>query len=98
MGEIAARDADVAIVTDDNPRTENPAAIREQVMAGAPDAHDIGDRREAIAVAISLAAAEDIVLIAGKGHELGQIIGGQPIDLGRTVVSLRSRWDEGGPQ
>lgn len=75
MGKIAARDADVAIVTDDNPRTENPASIRQQVIAGAPDAHDIGDRREAIAAAIRQAAADDIVLIAGKGHELGQIIG-----------------------
>ncbi|MBP6378863.1 MAG: UDP-N-acetylmuramoyl-L-alanyl-D-glutamate--2,6-diaminopimelate ligase [Sphingorhabdus sp.] len=75
MGEIAARDADISIVTDDNPRTEEPATIREQVIAGAPSALNIGDRREAIAKAISLAAAEDIVMIAGKGHELGQTIG-----------------------
>lgn len=75
MGEIAARDADISIVTDDNPRTEDPATIREQVIAGAPSVLNIGDRREAIAKAISLAAAEDIVMIAGKGHELGQTIG-----------------------
>ncbi|RDV06524.1 UDP-N-acetylmuramoyl-L-alanyl-D-glutamate--2,6-diaminopimelate ligase [Sphingorhabdus pulchriflava] len=75
MGEIAARDADVVIVTDDNPRTEDPASIRQQVIAGASGAHDIGDRRLAIAAAIRQAEAEDIVMIAGKGHELGQIIG-----------------------
>jgi UDP-N-acetylmuramoyl-L-alanyl-D-glutamate--2,6-diaminopimelate ligase len=75
MGEIAARDADVVIVTDDNPRTEDPASIRRQVIAGASGAQDIGDRRAAIAAAIREAEAEDIVMIAGKGHELGQIIG-----------------------
>ena len=75
MGEIATRDADVVIVTDDNPRTEDPAEIRRQVLSGAPAALNIGDRREAIAEAIRLAAAEDIVMIAGKGHEVGQIIG-----------------------
>ena len=75
MGEIAARDADVVIVTDDNPRTEDPASIRRQVIAGASGAQDIGDRRVAIAAAIREAEAEDIVMIAGKGHELGQIIG-----------------------
>jgi UDP-N-acetylmuramoyl-L-alanyl-D-glutamate--2,6-diaminopimelate ligase len=75
MGEIATRDADVVIVTDDNPRTEDPAAIRRQILAGATGALDIGDRREAIAEAIRQAAADDIVMIAGKGHEVGQIIG-----------------------
>lgn len=75
MGEIAARDADLIIVTDDNPRTEDPSTIRRQVIAGVPSALDIGDRREAIAEAIRQAAAEDIVMIAGKGHEVGQIIG-----------------------
>lgn len=75
MGEIATRDTDVVIVTDDNPRTEDPAEIRRQVLSGAPAALNIGDRREAIAEAIRQAAAEDIVMIAGKGHEVGQIIG-----------------------
>jgi len=75
MGEIAQREADLVIVTDDNPRTEDAAMIRRQVIAGAPAAIDIGDRRAAIAEAIRQAAAEDIVLIAGKGHEVGQIIG-----------------------
>lgn len=75
MGLAAARDADVVIVTDDNPRGEDPAAIRRSVLAGAPDAQEIGDRRTAIAAAVAMAGAEDIVLIAGKGHEQGQIVG-----------------------
>ncbi len=75
MGQVASRDADMVIVTDDNPRSEDAAAIRKAVLAGCPGARDIGDRREAIAEAIRLAAAQDIVLIAGKGHETGQIIG-----------------------
>jgi UDP-N-acetylmuramoyl-L-alanyl-D-glutamate--2,6-diaminopimelate ligase len=77
MGAVAARDADVAIVTDDNPRSEDPAAIRAAIIAGAPagDLRDIGDRRAAIAAAIGEAGPRDIVLIAGKGHEQGQIIG-----------------------
>lgn len=75
MGEIATRHADRVIVTDDNPRTEDPAAIRADVMEGAPGAVEIGDRREAIAAAIADAGPQDIVLIAGKGHEQGQIVG-----------------------
>lgn len=74
MGQEAARGADVAIVTDDNPRSENPAAIRREILKGAPDAIEIGGRREAIAAAIAMAEPEDIVLIAGKGHEQGQIV------------------------
>jgi UDP-N-acetylmuramoyl-L-alanyl-D-glutamate--2,6-diaminopimelate ligase len=76
MGAVAARAADVAIVTDDNPRSEDPASIRAAIMAGAgANARDIGDRRAAIAAAIGEAGAQDIVLIAGKGHEQGQIFG-----------------------
>ena len=76
MGEAAARHADIVIVTDDNPRGEDPSAIRREVMAGAGSAaRDIGERREAIQAAISEAGASDIVLIAGKGHEQGQIVG-----------------------
>jgi UDP-N-acetylmuramoyl-L-alanyl-D-glutamate--2,6-diaminopimelate ligase len=75
MGEVSARLSDRTIVTDDNPRSEDPAAIRRDVMAGAPGAAEIGGRREAIAAAIAEAQAGDIVLIAGKGHEQGQIIG-----------------------
>ncbi len=76
MGEAAARHADLLIVTDDNPRGEDPAAIRAAVMEGAGEkAREIGDRREAIAAAIAEATRDDIVLVAGKGHEQGQIVG-----------------------
>ncbi|OYY72910.1 Mur ligase family protein [Sphingomonas sp. 28-63-12] len=75
MGEMAARLADYVIVTDDNPRSEDPAAIRDQVMAGAPGAINIAGRREAIAAAITAAGEGDIVLLTGKGHEQGQIVG-----------------------
>ena len=75
MGEAAARTADLVIVTDDNPRTEDAAAIRAQVLKGAPQAREIGDRRAAIAAAVAEAGPGDIVLIAGKGHEQGQIVG-----------------------
>lgn len=75
MGRVAAERADVVIVTDDNPRGEDPAVIRRQVLEGALGAREIGDRRAAIAAAVALAQAGDIVLVAGKGHEQGQIIG-----------------------
>jgi UDP-N-acetylmuramoyl-L-alanyl-D-glutamate--2,6-diaminopimelate ligase len=75
MGGIAARGADVVIVTDDNPRSENPAAIRAAILAAAPHAIEIGDRGLAIRTAIAMLAAGDALLIAGKGHETGQIVG-----------------------
>lgn len=76
MGEVAVRAADIAIVTDDNPRSEDPASIRAAILAGANGkAREIGGRRAAIAAAIGEAGARDIVLIAGKGHEQGQIFG-----------------------
>jgi UDP-N-acetylmuramoyl-L-alanyl-D-glutamate--2,6-diaminopimelate ligase len=75
MGAVAAEKADRVIVTDDNPRSENPAAIRAAIMAAAPGAVEIGDRREAIRAAIAALHAGDVLLIAGKGHETGQIIG-----------------------
>ena len=77
MGAVAARMADVVIVTDDNPRGEDPAAIRRDVLAGAPGAREIGGRRDAIAAAIAEAGPDDIILLAGKGHEQGQIVGDQ---------------------
>ncbi len=95
MGEIAARLADVLVVTDDNPRSEDPAAIREAVRRGAevvPESeraavHEVGDRRAAIRLAVSLARAGDTVVIAGKGHETGQEVAGtvHPFD-DRTVL------------
>lgn len=75
MGQVAATQADLAIVTDDNPRHEEPGTIRAQVLSGAPGACEIGDRREAIGYALREAGPADIVLIAGKGHEQGQIVG-----------------------
>jgi UDP-N-acetylmuramoyl-L-alanyl-D-glutamate--2,6-diaminopimelate ligase len=75
MGEIATRLADVVIVTDDNPRSENPAAIRAQILAAAPGALDIGDRAAAIRAGVDRLGPGDALMIAGKGHEVGQIIG-----------------------
>jgi len=76
MGKVASEGADFAIVTDDNPRGEDAATIRAQILAGAGSGtQEIGDRREAIGAAVAAAGAGDIVLVAGKGHEQGQIIG-----------------------
>ena len=84
MGEIAARLADVLVVTDDNPRTEDPADIRAAMLAGAAtvpageraEVHEEGDRRAAIRLAVRLAGAGDTVVLAGKGHETGQEVHG----------------------
>jgi UDP-N-acetylmuramoyl-tripeptide--D-alanyl-D-alanine ligase len=75
MGGIASRLADVAIVTDDNPRSENPATIRSEILAGAPGAVEIGDRAAAIRHAVDMLGQGDTLIVAGKGHELGQKIG-----------------------
>ncbi len=75
MGAIAAELADIAIVTDDNPRTEVPAAIRAEVRAGAPGLREIGDRHEAIAAAAAMLRQGDVLVVAGKGHEQIQIVG-----------------------
>lgn len=77
MGAAAKALADRVIVTDDNPRSEDPSAIRQAVLRGAIGAQDIGDRAQAIKTAILSAEKADIVVIAGKGHETGQIIGGE---------------------
>ncbi len=75
MGQIAAELADRVFVTDDNPRSEEPALIRRQVLATCPEGIEIGDRSEAIAAAVTELAAGDVLLVAGKGHESGQIVG-----------------------
>lgn len=75
MGKIAKEAADVVIVTDDNPRSEDPALIRRDIIAGSAGLQEIGDRREAIRAAISMMGEGDVVVVAGKGHETGQIIG-----------------------
>jgi UDP-N-acetylmuramoyl-L-alanyl-D-glutamate--2,6-diaminopimelate ligase len=75
MGEIATRIADVTIVTDDNPRTEDAAAIRAAILAAAPGAQEIADRADAIRAGVAMLQAGDVLVVAGKGHETGQIVG-----------------------
>jgi UDP-N-acetylmuramoyl-L-alanyl-D-glutamate--2,6-diaminopimelate ligase len=79
MGAIAAANADRVIVTDDNPRSEDPAKIRAAILAAAPGASEIGDRAEAIRQGIAGLAKGDVLLIAGKGHETGQILGDRTV-------------------
>ena len=75
MGAIAARLADVVIVTDDNPRSEQPGEIRSEIMIAAPGATEIGDRAQAIGQAVGMLKAGDTLIVAGKGHEQGQTVG-----------------------
>jgi UDP-N-acetylmuramoyl-L-alanyl-D-glutamate--2,6-diaminopimelate ligase len=75
MGRVAVEKADLAIVTDDNPRSEQPAEIRRQILAAAPGALEIGDRASAIAEAVAKLGRGDVLLVAGKGHETGQTVG-----------------------
>jgi UDP-N-acetylmuramoyl-L-alanyl-D-glutamate--2,6-diaminopimelate ligase len=86
MGAAATRLADVAIVTDDNPRREKPASIRAAIMQAAPGAIEIGERRAAIAAGLNLLRAGDVLVVAGKGHEQGQIIGGEIIPFDDAAV------------
>jgi UDP-N-acetylmuramoyl-L-alanyl-D-glutamate--2,6-diaminopimelate ligase len=87
MGEAATRLSDVVIVTDDNPRSEDPAKIRADIMAGAPGAIEVAGRKEAIARALEMAASGDIVLLAGKGHETGQIVGNKVLPFDDALVA-----------
>lgn len=87
MGRAAAEYADRVIVTDDNPRTEDPAAIRKQVLKGCAEAVEIGDRGEAIAYAVSELTEGDVLLIAGKGHEKGQQVGDQLLPFDDAAVA-----------
>ncbi|MVT55011.1 UDP-N-acetylmuramoyl-L-alanyl-D-glutamate--2,6-diaminopimelate ligase [Bradyrhizobium yuanmingense] len=94
MGEIAAENADAVIVTDDNPRSEKPEAIRAAILAAAKGAREIGDRAEAIRAAIEDLQEGDALLIAGKGHETGQIVGGEVLpfsDHEAVAAALASR-------
>ena len=81
MGETAARRADAVVLTSDNPRTEDPEAILDGVAAGAPGATRIADRRDAIRHAAAEARSGDVIVVAGKGHETYQIVGGQRLDF-----------------
>ena len=87
MGAAAAAHADRVIVTDDNPRSEAPAAIRAAVLAGCPGAVEIGDRAAAILAGMNALGPGDVLVVAGKGHEQGQQIGGEtlPFDDVATV-------------
>jgi UDP-N-acetylmuramoyl-L-alanyl-D-glutamate--2,6-diaminopimelate ligase len=92
MGEIAARLADSVIVTDDNPRSEDPASIRAAILSAAPGAIEVADRADAIAAGIHELQAGDILVVAGKGHEQGQIVGDtvRPFDdaaVARAIVA-----------
>ena len=87
MGEIAARLADRVVVTDDNPRREEPATIRRAILAACPGAVEIGDRAQAIRTAIDGLDAGDGVLIAGKGHEREQIVGERAIGFDDAAVA-----------
>ncbi len=91
MGQAAAENADVVFVTDDNPRSEDPASIRAAVLLGAPEATEVGDRAEAILRGIDALQPGDALLIAGKGHETGQIVGDQVLpfdDVEQASISV----------
>ncbi len=91
MGQAAAENADLVFITDDNPRSEDPAAIRAAVMLGAPEATEVGDRAEAILRGIDALQPGDALLIAGKGHETGQIVGDQVLpfdDVEQASISV----------
>ena len=90
MGQEVARLADVSIVTDDNPRREDPAAIRADILRACPDAIEIGDREQAIAAGLAALRSGDVLVVAGKGHEQGQIMGATvaPFDDAATIRRL----------
>ena len=97
MGQAIKQLSDLAIITDDNPRFEDPGVVRTQILAACPDGIDIGNRRDAIAHALNVAKAGDLVLIAGKGHESGQTIGSttRPFndrDVTHDLANQSSKW------
>src|SRR5262249_38687642 len=90
MGKVSARLAHRVYVTDDNPRTEPAAEIRRAIIEAAPNAIEIGDRRQAIAMAIAELAVDDLLVIAGKGHETGQIIGTATYPFNDAAIARES--------
>jgi UDP-N-acetylmuramoyl-L-alanyl-D-glutamate--2,6-diaminopimelate ligase len=96
MGAVAARLADHVIITDDNPRSEDAAAIRSQVLAGAPGAREIANRGDAIRAAVASLGKGDILVIAGKGHETGQVVGTEVRPFSDTYEAIRSALSLGG--
>lgn len=97
MGAVAARRADRIIVTDDNPRSEDPAVIRAEILAACPEATEIGDRETAIRTAIASLASGDILIIAGKGHETGQITASGVTDFNDADIALHAAARIGAP-
>jgi UDP-N-acetylmuramoyl-L-alanyl-D-glutamate--2,6-diaminopimelate ligase len=87
MGAVAARLSDLVIVTDDNPRDEEPGAIRREILRGAPGAREVPGRRDAVAEAVAQAGEGDIILLAGKGHEQGQIVGDRVLPFDDVTVA-----------
>jgi UDP-N-acetylmuramoyl-L-alanyl-D-glutamate--2,6-diaminopimelate ligase len=89
MGKIAADRADITIVTDDNPRSENASDIRRSIMTGTPQSNlmEIGDRAKAIETAVAMLRSGDVLIIAGKGHEEGQIVGDQVLPFSDHAVA-----------
>ncbi len=96
MGKVARRRSDKVIVTDDNPRSEDPAAIRREIMAAVPEATEIGDRGQAIEAAVGMLDDGDLLIVAGKGHEPGQIVGDRvlPFDDREAVRAAVARLAE----
>jgi UDP-N-acetylmuramoyl-L-alanyl-D-glutamate--2,6-diaminopimelate ligase len=94
MGAIAQDLADIVIVTDDNPRSEQPAVIRRAILMACPEAREIGERAEAIETAVGELGQNDVLVIAGKGHETGQIVGAtvhpfSDIDVARAAIRVQ---------
>jgi UDP-N-acetylmuramoyl-L-alanyl-D-glutamate--2,6-diaminopimelate ligase len=96
MGAIAARLADSAIVTDDNPRNEDAAQIRKEILATCPGASEIGDRAEAIRAGIAALETGDVLVIAGKGHETGQTVGSETRHFSDSEEAAKSALAVGG--
>ena len=96
MGRTAIEHADITIVTDDNPRSEVASAIRQEIMAAAPGAHEISDRAAAIDDAVARLAPGDILIVAGKGHETGQIVGDEIRPFDDLVVARNAITAAGG--
>jgi UDP-N-acetylmuramoyl-L-alanyl-D-glutamate--2,6-diaminopimelate ligase len=95
MGAIAADLADHVIITDDNPRDEDPAAIRREILATCPDAEEIGNRGKAIARGIEVLQPGDLLVVAGKGHETGQIVRGDVRPFDDTAVIRKAALGQG---
>lgn len=96
MGDVVAQHADRAIVTDDNPRREDPETIRRQILSKCPDAENIGNRADAIHTAIARLQAGDVLVIAGKGHESGQIVGAETLPFDDAAVAAEALTELGG--